>query len=99
VLIGLVEREQHETIQYLREENRVLKAQLHGRRLRLTDEERRRLAVLGRRILTQVATIVTPETILCWHRQLIARKWTYPSRRSGRPGSSKTLDVWCADGP
>jgi putative transposase len=89
-LVGLVHREQHETIQYLREENRILKAQLHGRRLRLTDDERRRLAVLGKRlgrqILTQVATLVTPDTILRWHRELIARKWTYPSRRPGRPG-------------
>jgi DnaJ-domain-containing protein 1 len=80
-LAGVVERQQHETIQYLREENRILKAQLSGRRLRLTDDDRRRLAVLGKRlgrqILTQVATLVTPETILRWHRQLIARKWTY----------------------
>ena len=85
-----LQREQQEVIEYLREENRILRAQLHGRRLRLTDEDRRRLAVLGerigRRILMQVATIVTPETILRWHRQLIARKWTCPRRRLGRPG-------------
>ena len=60
-------------------ENRVLKAQLQGRRMRLSDDERRRLAVigqrLGRRILAHVATVVTPDTILRW--QLIARKWTY----------------------
>jgi putative transposase len=43
-------------------------------------------ARLGRRVLTQVATIVTPDTILRWHRQLIARKWTYATRRPGRPG-------------
>jgi transposase InsO family protein len=40
---------------------------------------------LGRRRLRQVATIVTPDTILRWHRQLIARKWTYVSR-PGRRG-------------
>jgi putative transposase len=40
---------------------------------------------LGRRVLGQVATIVTPDTILRWHRQLIAQKWTYSKRRPGRP--------------
>jgi transposase InsO family protein len=96
-LVGLAQREQHETIRYLREENRVMKAQLHGRRLRLTDGDRRRLAVLGKRLgrraLTRVATMVTPETILRWHRQLIARQWTYPTRRPGRPGVLK--DIRC----
>jgi putative transposase len=77
-------------IEFLREENRVLKRQLHGRRLRLSDDERRRFAVigqrLGRRTLVQVASIVTPDTILRWHRDLVARKWTYGARRAGRPG-------------
>jgi putative transposase len=36
--------------------------------------------------LSQVATIVSPDTILRWYRQLIARKWTYGKGRSGRPG-------------
>jgi putative transposase len=89
-LIGWFQSGQYEINEYLREENRVLKAQLLGKRVRLTDDERRRLAVLGarlgRRILAEVAAIVTPDTILRWHRQLIARKWTYPKRRPGRPG-------------
>jgi putative transposase len=87
---GWVNRQQRDVIEYLREENRVLREQLVGRRLQLTDDQRRRLAVrgecLGRRILSQVATIVTPDTILRWHRLLIARKWTYASARVGRPG-------------
>ena len=70
-------------------DNRALKAQLGSRRVRLNDRERRRLAVLGHRlgrgVLQQVATLVTPDTILRWHRQLIARELTYSRRRSGRP--------------
>ena len=89
-LAGWVNRHQLEVIDYLREENRVLKEHLGGRRLRLTDAQRRRLAVnghrLGRQGLRAVATLVTPDTILRWHRQLIARKWTRERRRVGRPG-------------
>ncbi len=72
-LAGWVNRHQQQVIEYLVEENRDLKEQLEGRRVRLTDDQRRRLAPkgqrLGRRILRQVATIVTPDTILRWHRR------------------------------
>jgi putative transposase len=89
-LLGWLEREQRDVIGFLREENRVLKAQLAGRRLHLNDGQRRRLAVLGQRlgraVLRDVATLVTPDTILRWHRELIARKWTYTRQRPGRRG-------------
>ena len=89
-LAGWVNRRQLEVITYLREENRVLKEHLGGRRLSFTDAQRRRLAAtgngLGRRALAEVATLVTPDTILRWHRQLIARTWTTVRRRVGRPG-------------
>src|SRR5215472_16361136 len=92
---GWVNRHQQQVIEYLVEENRVLGGQLTGRCLRLTDDERRRLAAkrrrLGRRLLRQVATIVTPDTILRWHRQLIARKWTVTPRRPGRPGIMQAI--------
>ena len=56
------------------EENPVLKEQLKGRKLRLTDDQRRRLAAKGKRIgrhlLMQGETIVTPDTLLRWHRRL-----------------------------
>ena len=89
MLLGWLECEQRDVITFLREENRALKAQLAGRRLRLTDAQRRRLAVLGHRlgraVLRDVATLVTPDTILRWHRELIARKWTRTRHRPGRP--------------
>ncbi|MCP3938461.1 MAG: hypothetical protein GY708_24200, partial [Actinomycetia bacterium] len=92
---GWVNRHQQHAVEYLVEENRVLKEQLGGRRLRLNDSQRRRLAAkgqrLGRRTLTAVATIVTPDTILRWHRRLIAAKWTYTKKRVGRPGLMKEI--------
>ena len=87
-MAGWISRQQDAIIEYLREENRVLKQQLGRRRLRLTDDQRRRLAVrgkaIGRRALAEVASLVTPDTILRWHRQLIAQKWTHKRRSPGR---------------
>ena len=89
VLTGWLDRREREAVAYLIEENRLLRRQLGGRRLRLTDDDRRRLAArayrVGRAALREIATIATPDTLLRWHRQLIARKWTY-ARRSGRRG-------------
>ena len=87
---GWLNRHQEDLIDYLREQNRVLREQLGGRPLRLTDAQRRRLAVrgqkLGRRVLMQVAGIVTPDTILRWYRRLIARKYDGSARGGrGRP--------------
>ncbi len=67
-LAGWMGRQQDAVIEYFREENRVLKQQLGSRRLRLTDAQRRRLAVrgkaIGRRTLAEFASLVTPDTIL-----------------------------------
>jgi putative transposase len=89
-LTGWLDRQEREVLRYLVAENRVLRRQLRGRRLQLTDDDRRRLAVrahrLGRQRLREIATIVTPDTLLRWHRQLIARKWTYAKPASRRRG-------------
>jgi len=88
-LAGWLSRQQQAVIDYLIEENRVLKEQLEGHRLRFTDEQRIRLAVkakvLGRRALDELETRVTPDTLLAWHRKLIAKKWTYARKGPGRP--------------
>jgi hypothetical protein len=67
---GIVNRHQANVVAYLVEENRVLKEQMKGRALRLTDDQRRRLAAkakhLGRRALDHVTTIVTPDTLMRW---------------------------------
>ena len=96
-LSGWVNRYQQHVIEYLVAEDRVLKDQLKVRRLRLSDDQRRRLGAkgrrLGRRVLRQVATIVTPDTIRRWHRQLIARKWTFTPTRPGRSGVMKEIST------
>ena len=88
-ITGSVDRELLLRNEYLVTENRILRNQLQGR-LRLTDGERKTLAEigkqLGKRALEEVASIVRPDTILGWHRKLIARKFdgsknrTYPGR-------------------
>ena len=88
MLAGWVNEEHRAVNAYLKEENRVLR-ELHGKkRLRFTDDQRRRLAVkgkpVGRRGLREFGSIVTPNTILRWHRELIARK--YDGSLNARPG-------------
>ena len=95
-LAGWVNRHQENRIDSLREENRVLREHLGPRPLRLTDAQRRRLAVrgqkLGRRIVSQVAGIVTPDTILRWYRRLIAQKYEGRARRRrGRPMTPRAV--------
>jgi transposase InsO family protein len=85
-ITGWLDRRDRDALAYLIEENCVLRRQIGQRRLRLTDDERRRLATrahrLGREALRDLATIVTPDTLLRWHRQLVACKWTYTQKRT-----------------
>ena len=83
-------------IEYLRTENRVLKEKLGKKRILLSNDQRRRLAVqskiLGRRRVTEVGTLFTPDTILRWHRQLVAQKWDYSDRCQRKPGRPPVSD-------
>jgi len=91
MVAGWLQRHQQQAITYLLAENRVLKAHLGGRRLRLTDTERRRLAALahplGRTRLKEIATLATPDTLLRWYKRLIAQKFdgSQQRRQLGRP--------------
>ena len=94
---GWMNQRQLQMIEYLREENRVLREQLGQRRLRLTDDQRRQLAVkakgIGRKLLAEVATIVTPETLLRWHQRLIAQKYDGSGKRGpGRPRTAAEIE-------
>ena len=91
IAAGWVHRHQLIVIEFLQAENRLLKDRLRGRRIRFTDAERALLArkakALGRKALLELDTIVSPETLLRWHRRLVAQKWNFAERRGvGRPG-------------
>jgi transposase InsO family protein len=93
---GWVNRRQLAVIDYMKEENRILREQLKGRRLHFTDDQRRRLAVrgkaLGRKMLRDLSSLVTPDTILRWYRQLVAAKYDgSASRAPGRPPTAHSI--------
>ncbi len=91
IAAGWVHRHQLFVIEFLQAENRLLKDWLRGRRIRFSDAERALLArkakAVGRKALLDLDTIVSPDTLLRWHRRLVAQKWNFAHRRSvGRPG-------------
>jgi hypothetical protein len=89
VLTGWLDRREREAVAYLIDRSRILRRPLGSQRLRLTDDDRRRLAArayrVGRAVVREIATIAPPDTWLRWHRPLIAHTWTYV-RRAGRLG-------------
>ncbi|MGD0837440.1 MAG: integrase core domain-containing protein [Polyangia bacterium] len=83
-------------VDYLKGENQVLKDKLADHNLDLTHADRRRLAVLGhllgRKLLAKVATIASPDTILRWYRELVAKKYDGGKRRRpGRPRKANEI--------
>jgi hypothetical protein len=95
IAAGWVHRQQLIVIEFLQAENWLLKAGLRGRRIRFTDAERallaRRPKAVGRKALLELDTIVSPDTLLRWHRRLVAQKWNFIEHRSpGRPESCVT---------
>src|SRR5262249_14463488 len=94
---GTVDQELLARNEYLAAENRILKAQLKGR-LKLSDAERATLGEighrLGRKALTEVATVARPDTILAWYRKLVASKFdgSKARRGPGRPRITRELE-------
>lgn len=87
LLAGWINRQQLDVIEYLREENLLLKERLGGRRRRLA----RRAYALGCKALSELDTLVTPDTLMRWYRTLVAQKWIYTHRRG--PGRPRTIQV------
>jgi transposase len=97
-ITGSVDQELLVRNAYLVTENRILRQQIMGR-VRLSDGERKTLAELGKRLgkqaLKEVTSIVTPDTILAWHRKLIAKKYDGSEHRQapGRPTIDAELEA------
>ena len=97
IIAGWVNREQQQVIEFLRTEVDILLEVQGKKRILLNDKQRARLAVkgktLGRKILKEISTIFTPDTILRWHRELVAQKWNYSEHRQkiGRPPISQEV--------
>jgi hypothetical protein len=96
IVSGWVHRRQLTVIEFLQAENRLLKQRLSGKRIRFTDAERALLArkakAVGRKVLLELDTLVSPDTLMRWHRRLVARKWDFSRRRGpGRPGIMREI--------
>src|SRR5207244_7511891 len=97
-ITGSVDQELLLRNEYLVTENRILRQQITGR-VRLSDGERTTLAEIGKRLskqaLAEVARLVTPNTILAWHRKLVAQKCDGSAQRKirGRPKIAAELEV------
>ncbi len=99
VVSGWVHGRQLIFIALLQAEKRMLKDRLSGKRIRSTDAERALLArmgkAVGRKALMELDTIVSPDTLMCWHRRLVAQKWDCSHRRGpGRPGIMQEISQW-----
>ncbi len=97
IIAGWVNRSQQDVIEYLQAENRALREQLGDGRLFLTDGQRRRLAerakAIGRKGLFGIDTLVTPDTLLRWHRRQIAKKYDGSrARKPGRPSTATEIE-------
>src|SRR2546422_7342287 len=98
-IMGTVDQELLLRNAYLVTENRILRNQIKGR-IRLSDGERKTLAEMGQKLgkqaLAEVAKIVKPDTILAWHRTLVAQKFdgSHQRKAPGRPKVDPELEAF-----
>jgi len=94
-LSGWINRQQQDAIEYLLEENRILREKLGPRPLRLDVSQKRRLAAaaakVGKKLLGEVAVLFSPETLLKWHRTLVARKYGVPGKRGPKAQKANAI--------
>jgi putative transposase len=94
-LAGWMHREQQQRLEFVQTELAVAREMLGKKRPRFNDDQRRRLAAkgkeVGRKGLLEIASLVTPDTLLRWHRELIAQKWTFERKSPGRPPVSQEV--------
>jgi hypothetical protein len=96
MMAGWMNRQQQDMIDYLKEENKILREKLGTKRICLNNDQRKRLAILGkslgRKLLSEVSTAFSPDTILRWHGALVACKYDGSKcARFGRPQISEEL--------
>ena len=96
LLTEWVRHEQEKVIEFLRTETEVLLEQLGDKRILLSDDDRRLLAVKGMALekedLENVCVIVQPDTLRRWHRELVERnRFKNPQRKTGRPGTDQEI--------
>jgi transposase InsO family protein len=94
-IAGWMNRQEQDAIEFLKEENRILRARLGHKRIILNAAEKRRLSTaakkLGSNLLGQVSTIFSPATLLKWHRMLVARKYDGCGMRGPKPKKANSV--------
>ena len=94
-LAGWMNRQQQDAIEYLRTENRILREKLGHKRIILNESQKRRLATaamkLGRDLLRQCGTLFSPDTLIRWHRWLVARKYDGSSKCGPKPKKANSV--------
>ena len=96
MLAGWINRHQQDMLEYLKAENKILREKIGKKRLLLNDDQRRRLAILGKKLsrkaMDEICEVFSPDTLLRWHRLLVAKKYDSSKRRGmGRPQISEEL--------